>query len=74
MLSPVRSHPIIHCYDSQHSWDTALQLLRKLGWVHRDVSVRNILWFNNTSKLMDLEYAKRVGDTTSHETRTVSRT
>jgi serine/threonine protein kinase len=52
---------------------TALQLLRKLGWVHRDVSVGNILSYKGEAKLADLEYAKRVGDGKSHEMRTASR-
>ena len=60
--------------DPQHSCDTALELLIKLGWVHRDVSIGNILWHNDDGKLADLEYAKRVGYTTSHDLRTASET
>ena len=50
----------------------ALQLLRKLGWVHRDVSVGNILSYEGEAKLADFEYAKRVGNVKSHEMRTAS--
>ena len=50
----------------------ALQLLRKLGWVHRDVSIGNILEYEGGAKLADLEYAKRVGDLKRHEMRTAS--
>ena len=48
---------------------TAIGLLRKLGWVHRDVSIGNIL---GSAKLGDLEYAKKIGDTRSHDVRTAS--
>jgi len=41
---------------------TALQLLRKLGWVHRDVSIGNILSYEGGTKLADLEYAKKMED------------
>ncbi|KAF9511827.1 hypothetical protein BS47DRAFT_1467753 [Hydnum rufescens UP504] len=44
---------------------TALQLLRKLGWIHRDVSIGNILSCNSRAKLEDLEYAKKMEDTAS---------
>ena len=50
----------------------ALQLLRKLGWVHRDVSIGNILSYDGHAKLADLEYAKKMGDLKSHEMRTAS--
>jgi serine/threonine protein kinase len=49
-----------------------LPLLRKLGWVHRDVSIGNILSYEGEAKLADLEYAKRVGEVKSHEMRTAS--
>jgi hypothetical protein len=37
-----------------------------VGWVHRDISAGNILWFKEDGKegrgiLSDLEYAKKVG-------------
>ena len=51
----------------------ALKLLKKLKWVHRGVSIGNILYYEGGGKLADLEYAKRVGDMTSHEMRTASR-
>jgi serine/threonine protein kinase len=51
---------------------SALQLLRRLGWVHRDVSVGNILSCNGQAKLSDFEFAKKVGDEKSCEKRTAS--
>jgi len=48
----------------------ALRLLRKLGWVHRDVSIRNILSCDGHAKLADLEYAKKIGDSETDEMRT----
>ncbi|KAF9513075.1 hypothetical protein BS47DRAFT_1017359 [Hydnum rufescens UP504] len=48
----------------------ALKLLKKLGWVHRDVSIGNMLWYKGGGKLGDLEYAKKMGDMTSHDLRT----
>ncbi|KAF9505226.1 hypothetical protein BS47DRAFT_1435749, partial [Hydnum rufescens UP504] len=45
----------------------ALKLLKKLGWVHWDISISNILWYNGGSKLADLEYAKRIDDKMSHD-------
>jgi hypothetical protein len=36
------------------------------------VSIGNILSYNGQAKLADLEYAKKMGDLTSHETRAVS--
>ncbi|KAA1476316.1 hypothetical protein DENSPDRAFT_843230, partial [Dentipellis sp. KUC8613] len=43
---------------------TALQLMFLAGWVHRDISGGNLLWFSETRKegrgiLSDLEYAKK---------------
>jgi len=35
--------------------------------MHRDVGIGNILWYNVGSKMADLGYAKRIGDTTNHE-------
>ncbi|KAF8493938.1 hypothetical protein F5888DRAFT_1720628 [Russula emetica] len=48
----------------------ALRLLRKLGWVHRDVSIGNILSCDGHAKLADLEYAKKIGDLETDEMRT----
>ena len=36
--------------------------------MHRDVSIENILSYNGQAKLADLEYAKKMDDSTSHET------
>ncbi|KAF9508533.1 hypothetical protein BS47DRAFT_220304 [Hydnum rufescens UP504] len=44
---------------------TALEFLRCAGWVHRDVSLGNILSCNSTAKLA--EYARKIGDTTSQD-------
>ncbi len=43
------------------------------GWVHRDVSIGNIL-IDETGhgRLVDLEYAKRMGDDSIPESRVVS--
>ncbi|KAF8547849.1 hypothetical protein OG21DRAFT_1607222 [Imleria badia] len=52
----------------------ALYYMHRVGWVHRDFSVTNVLWVEKdgqgVGKLTDLEYAKRVDSTTSHEVRT----
>jgi len=41
------------------------------GYVHRDVSAGNILFWNNAGLLSDLEFAKKTSDLTVHEVRTV---
>jgi serine/threonine protein kinase len=41
------------------------------AWVHRDVSPGNILTDQNTTKLADLEYAKRLNDDKTHDIKTV---
>ncbi|KAI5993487.1 hypothetical protein EDD15DRAFT_896386 [Pisolithus albus] len=48
----------------------ALQLLHSIGWVHRDLSTGNVLYWKGTGKLADLEYAKHVNSNKSHEVRT----
>ncbi|KAN0109363.1 hypothetical protein V8E52_009407 [Russula decolorans] len=48
----------------------ALRHLRKVGWVHRDVSAGNILFCDGHGKLADLEYAKKMGESKSHGMRT----
>ena len=50
----------------------ALRLLRKLGWVHRDVSKGNILSCDGHAKLADLEYAKKLGNLDGDEMRAAS--
>lgn len=50
---------------------TALRLMHKYGWVHRDVSSGNILVVDGVVKISDLEYAKKMGDETSHNGRSV---
>jgi serine/threonine protein kinase len=46
------------------------------GWVHRDISIGNILVPSNKEKsslkLADLEYAKNLTDNIAHEIRTAS--
>ncbi|KAF9513153.1 hypothetical protein BS47DRAFT_1362609 [Hydnum rufescens UP504] len=65
---------IIHSCDPQRSCNTALKLLTKLNWVHRDISISNILWYNGVGKLVDLEYAKKTGNKMSPDLRTASGT
>jgi hypothetical protein len=48
--------------------------LAKLSWVHRDLSVSNVFYFQGSLKLGDLEYAKKFGpeaDSGQHDFRTV---
>ncbi|KAI0669718.1 hypothetical protein C8Q78DRAFT_1080406 [Trametes maxima] len=37
----------------------ALQLLFLAGWVHRDISTGNLMWYNDRGLLADLEYARK---------------
>ncbi|KAJ3554316.1 hypothetical protein NM688_g3173 [Phlebia brevispora] len=39
-----------------------LEVLYKCGWVHRDISVGNLLLFGDFAKIRGLEYAERVDD------------
>ncbi|KAI5992055.1 hypothetical protein EDC04DRAFT_2549348, partial [Pisolithus marmoratus] len=48
---------------------SALEILHCVGWVHHDVSARNILCMGQMGKLVDLEYAKHMDSTTVHEVR-----
>ncbi|KAI5993511.1 hypothetical protein EDD15DRAFT_2576181 [Pisolithus albus] len=48
----------------------ALQLLHSIGWVHRDLSTSNVLYWGGMGKLADLDYAKHVDSNKSHEVRT----
>lgn len=41
------------------------------GWVHRDVSLGNILLVDGVAKIADLEYAKKENDFLRHGVRTV---
>ncbi|KAF7790467.1 hypothetical protein EIP86_001422 [Pleurotus ostreatoroseus] len=52
----------------------ALSMMHAAGWVHRDISVNNIIWVKGQAKLADLEYAKRQHENpqTRHELRTAS--
>ena len=50
----------------------ALRLMYCAGWVHRDISMGNILIVDDGPKIVDLEYAKRLDDDSkTHQTRTV---
>lgn len=44
-----------------------LQALYECGWVHGDVSVGNILYFDNWAKITDLEYAARKDELGRHD-------
>ncbi|EGO05190.1 hypothetical protein SERLA73DRAFT_44551 [Serpula lacrymans var. lacrymans S7.3] len=52
----------------------ALYYMHKVGWVHRDVSVGNILWVTDgnqgTGKLADFEYARCIRSNKFHEVQT----
>ncbi|KAF9806331.1 hypothetical protein IEO21_08711 [Rhodonia placenta] len=54
-----------------------LLILHELGWVHRDISIGNLLGFIINGvlycKLSDLEYAKPMDDRLGHEIRTGTR-
>ncbi|KIJ06645.1 hypothetical protein PAXINDRAFT_121498 [Paxillus involutus ATCC 200175] len=47
-----------------------LKFLHLAGWVHRDISVGNVLRHGNRGLIADLEYAKRTDSNQSHEVRT----
>ncbi|EKM53990.1 uncharacterized protein PHACADRAFT_122666 [Phanerochaete carnosa HHB-10118-sp] len=49
---------------------TILRILHQCGWVHRDVSVGNVLIVDDGGILADVEYAKHESDDRSHEVRT----
>ncbi|KAF5386289.1 hypothetical protein D9757_008620 [Collybiopsis confluens] len=55
---------------------TALDIVHRSGWVHRDISCGNVYWLHNPIEglprgiLGDFEYAKRRDDETEHEKRT----
>ncbi|KAI6016905.1 hypothetical protein BKA83DRAFT_4329397 [Pisolithus microcarpus] len=48
----------------------ALQLLHSIGWVHRDISTGNVLYWGGMGKLADLDYAKHIDSSVTHEVRT----
>ena len=50
---------------------TALEIMHMLGYVHRDVSAGNILFWEDRGILSDLESAKKTTDLSTHEVRTV---
>ncbi|KAF6765842.1 hypothetical protein DFP72DRAFT_1108840 [Ephemerocybe angulata] len=45
----------------------ALNLLRKAGYIHRDISSGNCLIYGSKGKLSDLEFCKPFGDPGSHD-------
>ena len=49
----------------------ALQIMHIVGYVHRDVSAGNVLLWNGTGILSDLESAKKTTDLSTDEVRTV---
>ncbi|THH04754.1 hypothetical protein EW146_g10093, partial [Bondarzewia mesenterica] len=53
------------------SWATiGLSAIHQCGWVHRDISIGNILVLNGRAKISDLEYAKKVEHDRTHDVRT----
>lgn len=62
---------VLHC-EKILIFTIGLQALHQCGWVHRDISMGNILVVGNCPKIADLEYAKRVDDDSAmHHGRTV---
>lgn len=58
---------VLHALTSLHDivytlWSAchALEVLHKLGWVHRDISSGNIMLCGNNAKITDFEYAKKM--------------
>jgi serine/threonine-protein kinase RIO1 len=49
----------------------ALQIMHIVGYVHRDVSAGNVLYWNSIGLLSDLESDKKKTDLSTHEVRTV---
>lgn len=47
-----------------------LKYFHQCGWVHRDISVGNVLLVGQEGKITDVEYAKRVSDNKTHGVRT----
>ncbi|KAF9240840.1 hypothetical protein BU15DRAFT_73700 [Melanogaster broomeanus] len=47
-----------------------LRYMHMAGWVHRDLSSANVLRYEDRGLLVDLEYAKRMNSSESHEVRT----
>lgn len=46
--------------------------MHKCGWVHRDISIGNVLVANGIGVLADVEFAKSEGASVQHSVRTVS--
>ena len=46
--------------------------MHRCGYVHRDISVTNVLKVGDAVKLADLEYVKKYSETDQHRVRTVS--
>lgn len=51
-----------------------LKYMHMAGFVHRDISGGNCLWYNGQGKISDLEYAKLYEQLSEHDARTVSLT
>jgi hypothetical protein len=49
----------------------ATEILFKLGYVHRDISSGNVLFYNGGGRLSDLEYCKPFKQDGTHDVRTV---
>jgi serine/threonine protein kinase len=50
---------------------TALEILHKYSWVHRDISPGNIFFFNGRGRLSDFESAQKTTRLTDDEALTV---
>ena len=49
-----------------------LRILKKYGWVHRDISAGNVYHYDGKGVLGDLEYTKLLVTGGTHEVKTVS--
>ncbi|CCL98316.1 uncharacterized protein FIBRA_00310 [Fibroporia radiculosa] len=64
------STSIMSIFDDLAQTAQVLQRLHEAGWVHRDISLGNVLERDGVVKLADFEYAKRLDGTSQHEIRT----
>ncbi|KAF8833310.1 hypothetical protein BDN67DRAFT_870005, partial [Paxillus ammoniavirescens] len=68
--------PIFELNNLNDVWETlfhavsGLKYMHTAGWVHRDISVGNVLRHGNRGLITDLEYTKRTDSNQSYEVRT----